>query len=306
MGEAAVVAWDEAAEQALRARGAAVRTVAQILGAEAAEEVDAAAVRWTKEWGRRPLLDGCCFRDLYEWKGVSLWWFAELFLHHSTEATRFVRVIETVHRLLDAEAPDEMEAHGLPEDEALLAARTCLARGVLFHGGSVRRAARRGVPGVRRRARWNAVKAWATAAKAAASGPAPTPGPGAPVALFLSHAAFWRDRTSDTGGAPRTYEHYFDRLIPALGEDGALRPFVVAVGPRRGLSPPRAGRAARGLAAPARGRRGLRPRQPLLLPARSRARRGGAPRSPRGSGRSCPGSPRCARPSPIAAWPSRT
>ena len=44
------------------------------------------------------------------WKGVSLWWFAELYLHHSTEAPRYVRVIETVHRLLDAEAPDEVEA----------------------------------------------------------------------------------------------------------------------------------------------------------------------------------------------------
>jgi CDP-Glycerol:Poly(glycerophosphate) glycerophosphotransferase len=232
LGDAAVVAWDEAAERALRGRAVAVRTVAQVLGPEAAEEVDTAAVRWTKEWGRRPLLDGCSFRDLYDWKGVSLWWFAELFLHHSTEATRFVRVVETVHRLLDAEAPDEMEAHGLPEDEALLAARTCLARGVLFHGGAVQRTPRRGVSGVRRRARWNAVKAWATAAKAAASGPAPAPGPGAPVALFLSHAAFWRERTSDAGGAPRAYEHYFDRLIPALGADDALRPFVVAVGPR--------------------------------------------------------------------------
>jgi hypothetical protein len=227
----AVVAWDEAAERAQRGRSA-VRTVAQVLGPLAAEEVDTAAVRWTKEWSRRPLLDGCSFRDLYEWKGVSLWWFAELFLHHSTEATRFVRVIETVHRLIDAEAPDEMEAHGLGEDEALLVERTCLARGVLFHRGAVRRAPRRRVAGVRRRARWNAVKAWATAAKAAASGPAPAPGPGAPVALFMSHAAFWRERTSDAGGASRAYEHYFDRLIPALGEDGALRPFVVAVGPR--------------------------------------------------------------------------
>jgi len=228
---AAVVAWDEAAERAQRGQSA-VRTVAQVLGPEAAEEVDTAAVRWTKEWARRPLVDGCSFRDLYEWKGVSLWWFAELFLHHSTEATRFVRVIETAHRLIDAEAPDEMEAHGLDEDEALLVERTCLARGVLFHRGAVRRVARRRVAAVRRRARWNAMKAWATAAKAAASGPPPAPGPGAPVALFLSHAAFWRERTSEGGGDARAYEHYFDRLIPALGEDAALRPFVVAVGPR--------------------------------------------------------------------------
>src|SRR4029079_10051682 len=45
-------------------------------------------------------------------------------------------------------------------------------------------------------------------------------------------AAFWRERASDGDGSPRAYEHYFDRLIPALGGDGALRPFVVAVGPR--------------------------------------------------------------------------
>lgn len=227
-----IVAWDEPAERALRARGTAFRTVAQSLGAEAAEEVDGAAVRWTKDWGRRPLLDGKSFRDLYAWKGVSLWWFAELYLHHSTEAARFVRVIEVVHRLLDAETPDEVEGHGLPEDEALLVARTCLARGVLFQRGAVRARRRRRVADVRRRARWNAVKAWATAAKAALSGPAPVPSRERPIALFLSHAAFWRRRALADDAAPRAYEHYFDRLIPALAADGALRPFVVAVGPR--------------------------------------------------------------------------
>jgi CDP-glycerol:poly(glycerophosphate) glycerophosphotransferase len=228
----AIVAWDEAAERALRARGLAFRTVAQSLGPEAADEVDAAAVRWTKAWGRRPVLDGKSFRDLYAWKGVSLWWFAELFLHHSTEATRFVRVVEVVHRLLDAEKPDEVEAHGLREDEAQLVARTCLARGVLFQRGPVRAGRRRRVSAVQRRERWNAVKAWATAAKAALSGPAPAPPRDRPAALFLSHAAFWRTRESAEAGAPQAYEHYFDRVIPALDAEGALRPFVVAVGPR--------------------------------------------------------------------------
>jgi CDP-Glycerol:Poly(glycerophosphate) glycerophosphotransferase len=227
---AVVVAWDDAAERALRARDRAFRTVPAVLGPEAADEIDAAAVGWTKDWGRRPLLEGRSFRDLYAWKGVSLWWFAELFLHHSTEATRYVRVIEVVQRLLDAEGPDEVEAHGLPDDEAALLARTCLTRGVLFVPGRVRAGRRRRVAEVRHRARWNSAKAWATALKAGLSGPLPVPDPGAPVALFLSHAAFWRARTDGAAGA--AYEHYFDRLIPALGADGALRPFVVAVGPR--------------------------------------------------------------------------
>jgi hypothetical protein len=229
---ASLVAWDEPAETALRAGSQVFRTVAQVLGAQAAEDVDTAAVRWTKEWGRRPLADGRSFRDLYAWKGVSLWWFAELFLHHSTEATRFVRVIEVAHRLIDAEAPDEIEAHGLLQDEAALVERTCLVRGVLFQPGRIRAAKRTTVAAVRQRARWNEVKARATAAKAALSGPPPAPPPGAPVALFLSHAAFWRERPGAIGEPPAVYEHYFDRLIPTLAAEGALRPFVVAVGPR--------------------------------------------------------------------------
>ena len=89
---------------------------------------------WTKDWGRRPLLDGRSFRELFAWKGVSLWWFAELYLHHSTDAPRHVRVIESVHRILDAEAPDEVETVGLSPEDTLLVERTCTARGVLFHG----------------------------------------------------------------------------------------------------------------------------------------------------------------------------
>ena len=228
---ASVVAWDEAAERALRGTATVWRTVAQALGPQAADEVDGAAVAWTKAWGRRPLLEGRSFRDLYAWKGVSLWWFAELFLHHSTAATRHVRVIEVAHRLIDAERPDEVEARGLPTDEARLVERTCLARGVLFQGTPGRRPARGRVGPVRRQARWNRVKARASAAKAALAGAPPAPHASGPVAMFLSHAAFWREHASETGG-PRAYEHYFDRLIPAMGDEGALVPFVLAVGPR--------------------------------------------------------------------------
>jgi glycosyltransferase involved in cell wall biosynthesis len=64
------------------------------------------------------------------------------------------------------------------------------------------------------------------------AGPPPAAAAGTPVALFLSHAAFWRERAGEHGDTAGAYEHYFDRLIPAMDEDGALRPFVVAVGPR--------------------------------------------------------------------------
>jgi CDP-glycerol:poly(glycerophosphate) glycerophosphotransferase len=241
---AALLLWDGERSKALEAAGIPYRTAAS-LTAGAQDEIDEAAMAWTKDWGRRPLLDGKSFRELFAWKGVSLWWFAELYLHHSTDAPRHVRVIESVHRILDAEAPDELETVGLSPEDTLLVERTCTAHGVLFHGP--RRLSRfpadRKVAAVVRSSRWNAAKALVTEAKARLAGPPSAPPEGAaPTVLFLSHAAFWRARAEEApaphvagrepmAGDVAGYEHYFDRLIPAAAEAG-LRPFVVAVGPR--------------------------------------------------------------------------
>lgn len=228
---AALLLWDGERSAALDEAGVPYRSAAS-LTAGAQDEIDEAAMAWTKEWGRRPLVDGRSFRELFEWKGVSLWWFAELYLHHSTDGPRHVRVIESVHRILDAEAPDEVETVGLSPEDTLLVERTCTAHGVLFHGPRrlTQFPAARRVAGVVRASRWNAAKALATAAKARLAGPPPAPPPAEePTVLFLSHAAFWRARGE--GDEAVEYEHYFDRLIPAAAEQG-LRPFVVAVGPR--------------------------------------------------------------------------
>lgn len=227
---ALLLLWDGERSATFDAAGIPYRSAATLTAA-AQDEIDEAAMAWTKDWGRRPLLDGRSFRELFAWKGVSLWWFAELYLHHSTDAPRHVRVIETVHRILDAETPDEVETIGLAPEDTLLVERTCTARGVLFHGPRrlTRYPSARKVAAVVRESRWNAAKSLLTAAKARLAGtPAPPPGAPAPTALFLSHAAFWKARTEGPAGE---YEHYFDRVIPAAAEHG-LRPFVVAVGPR--------------------------------------------------------------------------
>ena len=198
------------------------------------DAVDEAAIAWTKQWGRRALVDGRSFRDLLEWKGVSLWWFAELYLHHSTESPRYVRLIDTLFRVFDARRPDEVEVQGLAADEALLVARVCTARGILFQGGArPARGRRLRVLRTSLESRLNLLKARATAAKAAIAGPGPAPAPdGRLTVLFLSHAAFWRERRDPETEQAAAYEHYFDRLIPEVAADPALRPFVVAVGPR--------------------------------------------------------------------------
>jgi hypothetical protein len=229
---AQLLAWNEPAEEALRAAGLAFRSRGDVLGVEALDAADEAAIAWTRSFGKRPLCDGRSFRELYTWKGVSLWWFAELYLHHSTPAARRVRLIECFARILESLAPEEVEADGLPAEEAVLLGRVCTARGVLYHGP--RRLAPPGWAATRLAlaSGWNLVKCLASVAKARlAGGPGPVPPPdGRRTVLFLSHAAFWKERRAGNGEA-ESFEHYFDRLIPEVAVSADLRAYVVGVGP---------------------------------------------------------------------------
>jgi len=101
---------------------------------ETVDAVEAAVRTWARVWGRLPLVDGRSFRELAEWKGVSLWWMGEAFFRTSTEAPRCVRVAETFLRLLETERPTEVEAVGLPPRDTLLLSRACTVQGVLYHG----------------------------------------------------------------------------------------------------------------------------------------------------------------------------
>ena len=197
------------------------------------DRADEAAIAWTRAFGKRPLLDGKSFRELFRWKDVSLWWFAELYLHHSTAATRYVRWIDMFHATLAREAPDEVVAQGLSVEEALLLARCCTARGVLFQDPPRPPLRRLRWRATRRRlqSRWNEIKTLAAALKATIARPTLADRAGPARALFLSHAAFWKDRATELG-AIEEYEHYFDRLIPETEKRGTLKPWVVAVGPR--------------------------------------------------------------------------
>jgi hypothetical protein len=228
---AELLAWDDAAADALGRAGIAHQATKQLLTPADREAADEAAIAWTRRVGKRPILEGKSFRDLYRWQGVSLWWFAELYLHHSTGSPRRVRLIEAFDRILHKTRPDEVEALGLLRDEALLLARTCTARGVLFHDAPA--AAPRPPHGPRLQSRWHEAKTLLAALKSGLAGDprARVRAPGRkPRVLFLSHAAFWRERSAQDG--PEEYEHYFDRLIPATAESGDLEPLVVAVGPR--------------------------------------------------------------------------
>ncbi len=230
---ARTLAWDEAAAQALSSARVPCDTVQGLLGPAARTEAEDAATPWTKAFGRRPLLEGRSFRELISWKGVALFYFAELYLHHSTASPGHVRSIELFHRVLEKTAPREVEAAGLGPAETLLLQRTCMARGVLFHGDPKPAGSALAVLRVSMESRWNNLKTALSAFKGAfAGGPPGPPEVGRRTVLFLSHAAFWRSRRDAASGEEREYEHYFDTLLPAVAADERLEPFVLAVGPR--------------------------------------------------------------------------
>lgn len=197
------------------------------------DAADEAAMAWTKSVGRRPWRDGRSLRDLLVWRDLPLWWFAELYLYHSTGAPERVRVIETCARVLERERPDEVESVGLSAEEALLVARTCSALGVLHHGHTAAPTTP-GESGASWRSRLNTVKTVVTALKARLAGrPQPLARDSASrTVLFLSHAAFWKERVDPETNEVQPYEHYFDRIIPELEREPGWRAAVLALGPR--------------------------------------------------------------------------
>jgi hypothetical protein len=230
---ARILAWDEAAELALASARVPCDTLGNLLGPRARAEASEASVAWTKAFGRRPLLEGRSFRELIAWKGVRLFYFAELYLHHSTASPGHVRAIELFHRVLEKTAPREVEAAGLDPAEMRLLARTCTARGVLFHGEPRPAGSRAAVLRTSLESRWNNAKTVLAAVKGVLSGrPRLPPRDGRRTVLFLTHAAFWKSRRDASSGDEHDYEHYFDALLPAVAAEAALRPFVLAVGPR--------------------------------------------------------------------------
>jgi len=103
-------------------------------GARPRQGKGATVLAWATAWPQLPLIDGRSFAEEVSWKGESLGWCAEAFFLRSGRSSRYVALLETFRRLLEVEAPDEVEAVGLAADETLLLRRCCTALGILFHG----------------------------------------------------------------------------------------------------------------------------------------------------------------------------
>ena len=209
-----VAAW-------LQQNAVAARPLGAILGESVSVEIDEAVIAWMKVVGRAPLSDQGSFRDIFRYRRLTLWWWAELYLYHDTPLRLYLRDIEALARLLERERPDRLVVVA-PVRELAATARALAGR-VEVHGEPPPAGSAAG-------ATWgfaaSFLKMLGTGAKALlrrASKPEPI------RFLLLTHASMWR-LTDPENGEGRLAELYLDPILAALTAAGE-RVRAVAVGP---------------------------------------------------------------------------
>jgi hypothetical protein len=186
-----------------------------------ADEAAARANAWIKAL-RHVDVAGRALRDRFHYRGDSLWWFAELFLHKEGVIDALWRTALTLDAVCAVEEPSRIGVvdGGAPLRHLLPRVAEKLGLGVLSgtDTGRGRSAPRDAATGLKSR-----VLTWAAEARRAL--------PGAPPALATRgtlafvHSAFWRDTTGEEG--------YIAPVLEALGPTAAAPVQLVGVGPRR-------------------------------------------------------------------------
>ena len=204
-------------------RGSGPRPVVltSYLDAESEERAAADAYAWIKAL-RHALVDGRTLRERFTYRGDSLWWFAELYLHKEQAILTLFRSIRAAESLLDRERPEAIDF--ATADRVV---RTAVSGVAAAHG--IRCPALPPSDERRRRASLDVRStALALAAMASPGRPrAPLTPSGVSVAAFV-HTAFWRATAEDAGSA----ESYIGPVLQALESrlpHGSVR--YVGVGP---------------------------------------------------------------------------
>jgi hypothetical protein len=198
---------------------------------ERAERAASDAIGWIKSL-RHARIDGQTFRDRFTYRGDSLWWFAELFLHREGQVDRWHRAVLALEALCTEERPD---AIGLDTPDRVLT--QLLPQAAARHGcrvSSLPPAAR--VPHDQVA---TAVKGrfytWSALASRWLSRGVPAIEPGG--ALAFVHAAFWRRPASGAAAASTVLdgeEGYIGPVLDALARDRRAQPLrLVGVGPAK-------------------------------------------------------------------------
>ncbi len=223
-----IVALSDAAAGRLAAASLSHSRSVETLGDDPEMPLYRAAADWTQAFGSRAVdSNGVTLKDALRYRETTLWWWAELYLHHNTEAARRVRFLETAARVIERFHPSSVRTHGLSADETLLVERLCASRKLGFERGEAKDEERPGGRSAMTAGLLEASKLVATAAKGT-GGADERLVPGSVV--FASHAAFWKTRTG-VDGREESYEHYFDDLLSGAKQRG-LPVVTLGVGPQ--------------------------------------------------------------------------
>ncbi len=210
---------------ALNHHGIPAQTLTAVLGASVSSDVEEVVIGWTKSLGTRPLSAGRNFKEIFRYRKLSLWWWAELYIYHETPLRLYVRDIETLERLAEQERPTRWVLVNPIRDLARLTRKMGL--GAETHGQGEKQ------PSLRLRTTNHSLaillKMWGTGIKSMLRSKTGTPSLEKPRFLFLTHAPMWRCRRREAGSAER-YEIYFDPTLRGLREEGEKHKSI-AVGP---------------------------------------------------------------------------
>ena len=223
-----VIAFSDAASNRLSAAALTFSRSIEALGDDPEMPLYRAAADWTQAFGTKAVDgNGQTLKDALRDRDTTLWWWAELYLHHNTDAARRVRFLETASRIIAHYDAAAIRTQGLAIDETLLAERLAAARRIGFARGGVDAAARPAARSAMTAGLLEASKLVATATK----------GRGGSddrllsrAVVFVSHAAFWKTRQRPDG-REENYEHYLDALLHESRQRG-LPVVTLGVGPQ--------------------------------------------------------------------------
>jgi CDP-Glycerol:Poly(glycerophosphate) glycerophosphotransferase len=223
-----VVSFSEQATTRLAEAGIAFTRSIEALGEDPEMPLYRAAADWTRGFGTKARDGfGGTLKEALRYRSTTLWWWAELYLHHNTDAARRVRFLETAARVIERFDAGTVGTHGLAMDETLLAGRLAAARKIDFTRGGVSGEIRAAGRSAMTAGLLEASKIVATAVKGTGEddeGLAPR------AVVFVSHAAFWKTRKGK-GGQEEDFEHYLDALLGGASNRG-FDTVTLGVGPQ--------------------------------------------------------------------------
>ena len=195
-------------------------TLPELLGPTGREHARVEANRWIKSLRLAPY-EGVPMRQRFHYRGDSLWWFTELYLHKMRRLDTAVAVILALDAARDAHGPARVVVD--TDDYAARAAVSAFGAARRFPvdvRGAGRAASRT----------WQSLEIAVASAASRLRRARPRPAAAPAVAAFV-HTAFWREDSAADGPQQESYiGTVLDAITQAAGPEAL---YCVGVGPRR-------------------------------------------------------------------------